>query len=41
MLFDIDSLINTSNNLAFNEKSVEHTASTTASLKPSQKTKLR
>ena len=41
MLFDIDSLINTSNNLAFNEKSVEPTASTTASPKAQSKNKAK
>ena len=41
MLFDIDSLINTSNNLAFNEKSVEPTASTKASPKAQSKNKAK
>lgn len=41
MLFDIDSLINTSNNLAFNEKSVETTASTKDSPKAQSKNKAK
>ena len=41
MLFDMDSFIDTSNNLAFNEKSVEPTASTTASPKAQSKNKAK